>query len=136
MLGEMIGELQGKITVNRVLPFEGEGLAPKVETTFQDSGKILGVEITDIGTFWSVVRAGGLYGEGQGIIMTKDGDMASWTAQGVGKFKGKGSAAIWRGSVFFQTQSKKLAHLNSIAVVFELEVDENGNTHDKLWEWK
>ncbi|MFZ3166594.1 MAG: hypothetical protein WA130_03190 [Candidatus Methanoperedens sp.] len=136
MLGEMIGETQGKITVSRVLPFEGEELAPKVESSFQDSGKILGVEVTNIGTYWSTVRAGGLYGEGQGIVMTKDGEMASWTGQGVGKFTGSGSASIWRGSLFYQTSSQKLARLNNIVVVFEYEVDENGNTHDKLWEWK
>jgi|SRR3972149_5414107 len=134
MLGEMIGETQGKITGNRVLPSDGQ--APKVESSFQDSGKILGVEITNIGTYWSIVRGGGLYGEGQGIIMTRDGEMAYWTGQGVGRFTGRGSASIWRGSLFYQTSSQKLAHLNSIAVVFEYEVDENGNTHDKLWEWK
>lgn len=134
MLGEMIGETQGKITGNRVLPSDGQ--APKVESSFQDSGKILGVEITDIGTYWSIVRGGGLYGEGQGIIMTRDGEMAYWTGQGVGRFTGRGSASIWRGSLFYQTSSQKLARLNSIAVVFEYEVDENGNTHDKLWEWK
>ncbi|HLB71758.1 MAG: hypothetical protein OIN88_07005 [Candidatus Methanoperedens sp.] len=130
----MIGETQGKITGNRVLPSDGQ--APKVESSFQDSGKILGVEITNIGTYWSIVRGGGLYGEGQGIIMTRDGEMAYWTGQGVGRFTGRGSASIWRGSLFYQTSSQKLAHLNSIAVVFEYEVDENGNTHDKLWEWK
>ncbi len=137
----MIGEFWGKITSSRVLPFKGEGLAPKVERTFEDSGKILGMETTGIGTFWSVARAGGLYGEGRGIAMIKDamikdGEMASWTAQAVGKLTGKGFASIWRGSVFFQTQSQKLAHLNSIAVMFEFEVDEKGNTHHKLWEWK
>jgi hypothetical protein len=136
MLGEMIGELWGKITSSRVLPFEGEGQAPRIESSFQDSGKILGVEVTGIGTYWSVVRAEGLYAEGWGIIMTKDGEMASFTAQGVGKFTGQGSASIWRGSVFNQAQSQKLAHINNIVVVYEIEVDENGNRHGKFWEWK
>ncbi len=62
--------------------------------------------------------------------------MASWIGQGVGTFTGRGSASIWRGPLFYQTSSQKLARLNSIVVVFEYEVDENGNTHDKLWEWK
>ena len=35
-----------------------------------------------------------------------------------------------------QTSSAKFAHLNSVAIVFEFEVDENGNTHAKFWEWK
>lgn len=135
MLGEMIGESRGKVTGNRVLPSEGQ--APKVETSFQESGKILGVEVTDMGTYWSVARAvGGLYGEGQGVIMTKDGEMAAWTGQGVGRFTGRGSAHSFRGAIYYQTTSAKLARLNNIAVVFEYETDENGNTHGKFWEWK
>lgn len=134
MLGEMIGEVRGKITGNRVLPSDG---APKVEASFQQSGKLLGAEITDMGTYFSVARAvGGLYGEGQGVTMTKEGEMASWKGQGVGRFIGRGSAVSFRGAIYYQTMSAKLARLNNIAVVFEYEVDENGNTHAKFWEWK
>ncbi len=135
MLGEMIGEVRGKITGNRVLPSEGQ--APKVETSMQQSGKILGVEVTDMGTYCSVARAvGGLYGEGQGVTMTKDGEVATWTGQGVGRFTGRGSAVSFRGALYYQTTSTELARLNSIAIVFEYETDENGNTHAKFWEWK
>jgi len=35
-----------------------------------------------------------------------------------------------------QTASPKLARLNSVALVYEYEVDENGNAHVKGWEWK
>lgn len=135
MLGEMIGEFRGKVTGNRVLPSEGQ--APKVETSFQQSGKILGVEATDMGTYWSAVRAGGsLYGEGQGVTMTKDGEMAAWTGNGVGRFTGRSSAVSFRGAIYYQTSSAKLARLNSVAIVFEYETDENGNTHAKFWEWE
>ncbi|MFZ3168797.1 MAG: hypothetical protein WA130_14375 [Candidatus Methanoperedens sp.] len=135
MLGEIIGETRGKVTGNRVLPSEGH--APKVETSFQGSGKIFGVEVTDMGTYRSAARAvGGLFGEGQGVTMTKDGEVAAWTGQGVGRFTGSGSAVSFRGAVYYQTTSAKLARLNNIAVVFEYETDENGNTHGKFWEWK
>ena len=135
MLGEIIGEARGKVIGSRVLP--SEGLAPKVETSFQESGKILGVEVTDMGTYLSVGRAiGGLFGDGQGVTMTKDGEVAVWAGQGVGRFTGHGSAVSFRGAIFYQTTSTKLARLNSIAIVFEYEIDENGNTHAKFWEWK
>ena len=39
MLGELVGEERGKLTGLRVLPHEGSG--PKVEVTFQASGKML-----------------------------------------------------------------------------------------------
>src|SRR6185295_4333812 len=98
MLGEKLGELRGKVSVNRVLPGEGEG--PKVETTFQDGGTMLGVEVKNMGTYWAVVRPDGtLYGEGQGVTMGKNGEMASWRGQGVGQF-GKGGAVTYRGALY------------------------------------
>jgi hypothetical protein len=58
-----------------------EGI-PKMETSFSTIGKYNDVETTEIGTYRSTPRSGGaIYGEGQGMIMTKDGhDMATdWT---------------------------------------------------------
>lgn len=132
MLGEMIGEFAGKITGNRVLPLE---CCPKMESSFQDIGRILGVEVTDIGTFWSIFKEdGGIYGEGQGIIMTNEGEIVSWNGQGIGKMKDRGSE--YRASIFFNTSSKKLAGLNNMMGIAEYSIDEDGNTHEKLWEWK
>lgn len=135
MLGEMIGEEQGKITGMRVLP--SDGTSPKIEVSFQANGKLIGVETTNMGTYISTLMPTGVfYGVGQGISMTKDGDAIPWTGSGVGKPTGKGTAASWRGSIYFQTSSPRFARLNDVAVLFEYEVDENGNTADKLWEWK
>jgi hypothetical protein len=134
MLGEKLGEESGRISGRRVLPSEGHG--PKIEVSFEASGTILGVEAAGFGTYWSIVRPDGtLFGEGQGVTMTKDGEMASWTAQGVGKFTG-GGAASWRGALYYQTASQKLASLNSVVGVFEFEVDAEGNTQATTWEWK
>jgi hypothetical protein len=131
MLGEMIGELKGKITGNRVLSVE---CCPKIESSFQDSGKILDVDITGMGTFWSIFKEeGGLYGEGQGVFFTNDGEIVTWTASGVGKMKGK--VAEWRAAAFFNTSSKKLSHLNNIIGIAEFEIDDEGNIQEKLWEW-
>jgi len=132
MLGEIIGELRGKITGNRVLSVE---CCPKIESSFQDIGKILDIEVTDIGTFWTIFKEdGGLYGEGQGILFASDGEIITWTAQGVGKMKGR--RAEWRGSAFFNTSSEKLARINNTVGVFEYAIDEEGNTQEKIWEWK
>jgi hypothetical protein len=131
MLGKMIGELKGKVTGNRVLSVE---CGPKIESSFSDTGKILDVDITDMGTFWCIFKEnGGLYGEGQGVFFTNDGEIVTWTGQGVGKMKGKGTE--WRVSVFFNTSSKKLERLNNIMGIAEYEIDDEGNTQEKLWEW-
>jgi len=78
---------------------------------------------------------GTLHGKGQGVIMTADGEVVTWTGEGVAR-PGRGLAASWRGAVYHQTASQKLARLNGVAIVFEYEVDESGNVHSKLWEWK
>ena len=131
MLGEMIGEERGKTSGQKVLP---DG---KVEVSFEATGKILGFETTDMGTYLSEMMPDGtIWGEGQGIEITKDGEMASWKGTGVGRFTGKGGATSFRGAIYYRTSSQKLARLNGIAVVFEYETDENGNTHGKSWEWK
>ena len=49
MLGEKIGEISGKVTMQRVLP--NLGGYPKMETSFQASGTVLGTNIKDTGTY-------------------------------------------------------------------------------------
>jgi hypothetical protein len=135
MLGELIGEETGQITGMRVLPDEGEGT--KVEVSFQSNGVLLGAHVTTLGTYSSVTRPDGtLFGDGQGVTMTEDGEAASWSGHGVGRFTGHGMATAFRGAIYFQTASKRLARLNGTAVVFEHESDESGKTEDKSYEWK
>ena len=87
-LGELIEDSTGKITGQRVLDIE----IPKMETYYR------GIPCTDVGTYTSALGEGGvLYGEGQGIITTKDG-------QGIGKFTAPGKVSF-RGSIFLPTPS-------------------------------
>ncbi len=134
MLGEKIGEGTGKVTARRVLPNPGGG--PKVETSFQSSGSLLGVQERETGTYVAAMRPDGtLYGEGQGMIMSMDGDMATWVGQGVGTVR-SGGIISYRGAVYYQSSSPKWLRLNSVAAIFEYEVDVEGNTRSQLWEWK
>jgi len=136
MLGEQLGEEIGQITGTRVLPSAG-GAGPKVEVSFQGNGRILDTDMTDMGTYVSVPRPDGtLFGEGQGCIMTADGELVTWVGSGVGRFLGRGSAVAWRGAVYHQTTSEKLARLNGIAILFEYTTDESGKTDAKFFEWK
>ena len=135
MLTEQIGEETGQITAIRVLPDEGHGA--KVEVTFQADGTMLGTHAHNIGSYISVTRPDGtLFGDGQGVAVTENGEMISWRGQGVGHFTGHGTAVSYRGAVYFQTTSERLARLNGIAGVFEYETDESGKTSNKTYEWK
>lgn len=136
MLGDLISEEKGKIASQRVLDVEG-GI-PKIETSFSATGNYRGVETTATITYWSTPRPGGaIYGEGQGVIMSKDGqEMATWTGQGIGRFTSPGKIRF-TGSLFFSTASTgRLSFLNNLVGVFEYETDESGNTSAKVWEWK
>jgi len=134
MLGEQLGEESGKITGRRVIRSGAGG--PRVEDSFQSTGKIAGAAYRGIGTYWAAMRTGGfLYGEGQGVMMTKDGDGIMWVGQGTGRFKPEGGVR-WRGAVYYETASQKLARLNGMAVLFEHETDADDNLSTKLWEWK
>src|SRR5206468_10398985 len=73
--------------------------------------------------------------EGQGVMILKDGKMATWTANGVGTTKKDGTASFC-GAVYYQTYPPRWSRLNKVAVVFEYEVDAQGNTRSDFWEWK
>jgi len=118
MLGEKIGEISGKIIMQRVLPNLGGD--PKMESSFQATGSVLGINVSDTGTYSTFLRQDGTqYGEGQGVgVRNKDG------------------TATYRGALYFQTMPKRWSRLNKVAVLFEYAVDAQGNTHSEYWEWK
>jgi len=77
-----------------------------------------------------------LYGEGQTLFMTKDGEMATWKGFGLGRPTGPGFAVRFAVCGSFQTATPKLARLLDVAILTEFETDENGNYSYKSWEWK
>ena len=136
MLGDQIGGDTGKITSQRVV--EVANGIPKVETSFSSIGKYRDVETTEIATYWASPGPDGvMQGQGQGVVMTKDGsEMATWTGQGIGRFTSAGKIRFI-GSLFYSTSSNgKLAFFNNLVGVFEYEADEQGDTSAKVWEWK
>jgi hypothetical protein len=130
MLGAQIGETKGKRIVRRVISTD----PPTVEVSFEDSGQLFGVPTTGIGTYTSIIRPdSSIFGEGEGINTTQDGEGISWKGMGMGKF-GPNGAISYRGMLFFQTNSQKIS-LGSACGAFEYEVDAAGATTSKVWEW-
>ena len=67
MLGEQIGELFGIIMSQRVLDVQ---CGAKMEATVNATGKISGIDVSSIITYWNIRKPdGSLYGEGQGILL-------------------------------------------------------------------
>jgi hypothetical protein len=72
MLGAKIGEISGKITMQRLLP--SLGAYRKMETSFDAMGSLLVTKVSDTGTYSTIIRSDGThYGEGQGVMVTRDG---------------------------------------------------------------
>jgi hypothetical protein len=136
MLGELLFEIKGRLTGSRILNADEY----KIEHSITQEGKLKDIEIAILGAFWTIPTGKNvIYGEGQGIITTKDGeDTATFRGYGIGHSKGHVSASF-RGSVFYKSPistNGKLSFLNNKIGVFETEVDESGISTEKVWEWK
>lgn len=136
MLGEKLGELKGRITGTRILPGDDYRYV-KMEVSIEEQGSILGMAVTDVGTFVSYARSGGqLYAEGQGIMVTADGESAIWNGHGVGHPTGEGLAISLRFSIAFQAGEGKLSSLNDCLVVGEFESAADGTIKSTVWAWQ
>jgi hypothetical protein len=81
MLGEQIKELKGKIIGQRVLDAKGT-----METSISAKGSAKGVQIDGPVTFISRPSAQGvLHGKAQGVLISGESEMATYTAEGIGR---------------------------------------------------
>jgi len=71
----------------------------QMEISFQGSGTMLGEEISNIGTYEQMVRVEGvLYGEGDVLWITHEGESVYWRGFGVDRPTGSfpaGYFAVW-----------------------------------------
>lgn len=129
-LGDLAFEETGRFSGMRALP---DG---KVEATYQGTGKLFGAEYSSVYTGVATPQGGTLIAEFNGICSTKDGDIVSVNAHGRGRATGSGLKASWRGGVIWQASTPRFTRLNNVPGVWELDIDEAGNFHLKVWEWK
>ncbi len=135
MLGELLAQGSGKRTGMRVV--ESDGPSPKVEISIAGASTVLGVKAQMMATFWNTFKADGvLYGEGQGLLMTEQGDVAQFKGFGIARVSAPGAPIRYAVCDSFATTSERLARLNSVAAVSEYEVDQEGNYSYKAFEWK
>ena len=133
MLGEQISAGNGKRSGRRVVTIEPRVI---VEVSFEERSKLLGVDGINLGTYTSSTRPDGtLTGDGQGIFATPSGDIATWKGGGNGRYQTDGSIS-YRGAIMFSSSSPAFSRLNAVGGVFEFDIDADGNTRSKIWEWK
>jgi hypothetical protein len=134
MIGEMVSDMTGKVTGQRIVHHYGGPL--KLERTIELKGKLLGSEVSFIATTWAVERPqGGMFMKGNGVFMTKNGEKAEARGSAIALPTKTGGWSL-RGARYIQTSAESLKRLNTVALVFEIEVSPDGTVHDKMWEWK
>jgi hypothetical protein len=140
MLSELIYEGSGKIASQRVLDVEG-GIS-RLETSNSGTGKFKteegAVDVTETWTYWSLQKPDGtLYGEGKGVLTTKDGtEVVTATGAGVGRNLTTGKPRYSGANIYSTNSEGKLAFLDNTIGVNEYEVDSSGNYVVRLWQWK
>ena len=134
MLSDMLYQEAGHIIGTRVLPSDLGGA--HIETSFHAEGSIDGLRHQDNGTYTAEMRVDGTtLGNGQGVLITDAGDIATWTGKGTVRMLRGGHISI-RGAVFYHTAADRLARLNGLCGVFEHEVDPSGSTETRIWAWQ
>jgi len=119
MLGELLDEGKSRGTDSRILNADEY----KVEHSITEEGNFKDIEITILGTFWTIpnVDKNVTYVEWQGIITTKDGeDTATFRGYryGIGHSKGQVSASF-RGSLFINHQYQQMENFHFWTTTYE-----------------
>lgn len=129
---------QGRVIGQRVLAVSPQ---PQLEFSFMANASInngsVVINAINTGTSISTLNADGSFrGEGQGILRTQGGDVATWTNQVVGSITPEGTI-ITRGVGIWSTPSTtgELAFMNNMITVFEVQIDREGNLSAREWEW-
>ena len=134
-LGEPFFVEKGKIIGQRVL---STGQDPQLEFTMLAFGTLNGeIPFRNTATMISTLKGNSSFSSiGEGVIMTQDGEIATYVNQVSGTINPDGTITF-RGSGLFSTESSgKLAFLDNMLTVFMAEVDEEGNLTSEEWEWK
>jgi hypothetical protein len=136
MLGEKIGEERGKVTSRRALK-SGDPHYLKLEITVETQATIYGQPCMSICTYEVFERISGqLYGVGQGMIRTSDGEGAIWNGHGVGTPTPDGGVRFAASAAFQAGTSGKLARLNHVLVLVEHTASGDGSVRSTFTEWK
>ena len=134
-LGDLILEEVGQMTGTRVLSTDASGT--NLELSLHLTGTIRGVPETTMWTYTTLTRPdGSIYGHGQGIMTTQDGDVVHLIGHGSAEAPPAGGTARFCTMLHPHCTSAKYADLNTIGLVGEYEVAPDGSATNKAWEWK
>ena len=130
----LLYEAIGNVVGTRVLNVIGE---PQLEYSIVENGTITGIEnVTNIQTWIDTLRTPKVtYGEGKGIMITDDGQRATWIGYDIGQLQNNGSI-IYKGITIFNSNATEgMAFLNNLVGLHITKVEGN-NQSTKTWKWQ
>jgi hypothetical protein len=134
-LGELILEERGQITGMRILSTDASGT--NMEVSLQLTGTIRGVAESTLWTYTTLTRPdGSIYGSGQGVMTTQEGDVIHLIGHGSGQAPPPGGTTRFHTMLHPYSTSAKYADLNSIGLAGEYDVNPDGSAINRNWEWK
>ena len=133
-LGDLILDETGNVTGLRVLSTDASGTT--MEMSLQTEGTIRGTAETTYWTYTQTIRSdGSIYGQGQGVMTTADGDVLHVIGHGSGQAAGPGEPVRFLTMLHVHTAAAKYSDLNSIGLAGEYEVAADGSATNKNWAW-
>ena len=133
-LGELVLEDNGQITGIRVLSTDASGTTVELCVTL--TGTIRGVAQTTMWTYNATTRAdGSMYGQGNGVLTTVNGDVIHLIGSGSAQANPGGTVRCCT-MLHPHGATGENADLNSIGLVGEYVAAADGTVTNKCWEWK
>ena len=134
-LGDLVLDETGQVTATRLLSTDASGTNMELSLTL--TGTIRGVPQTPMRPYTTLTTPdGSIYGNGQGIMTTQDGDVINLIGHGSGAAPPPGGTVRFCTMLHAHGATGSNADLNTIGLAGEYEVDPEGNATNKCWEWK
>ena len=116
MKGELIGEINAKITTTTIKDISPNGVKAEVNYLGETRGRLSGRSVYTVAVLWK--PDGTSEFETKGITTTKDGDTVAAWGSGKGRTTGPSSASVEM-EVHYLTQSPRLSWLNNTKALGE-----------------
>ena len=124
----------GNLVGTRVLNVMGE---PQLDYSIVENGTITGIgNVTNTQTWIDTLRTPKvIHGEVKGVMITHDGQRATWIGYDIGQIQNNGSI-IYKGiTIFNNNATEDMAFLNNL-VGLHVTIVQDNNQATKIWKWQ
>ncbi len=124
---------EGIISYQKVVNVNGE---PQIEESIMEHGILNGIgNITNIETWLDTYRtANTIYGEGKGVMVSTDGQMAPWIVYDIGQIQNNGTT-LYKGIIIFNNNATGKMKFLDNRTGLEIATVGGNNQTTKILKW-